>query len=93
MNKQNTYAQLEKLITQEVECAEILLDILSEERTNLANNPGSLIKLADIKQDKVNQLERLNEERNSILKQADFETTQINECIQWCASNTTSAEK
>lgn len=92
MDKQNTYAQLEKLIARETECAEMLLDILSEERTSLAHKPEALIELAETKQEKVALLEQLNEQRNVILKQANFETKQIEECIQWCSSNTVSAE-
>ncbi|MCK4950792.1 MAG: flagellar protein FlgN [Gammaproteobacteria bacterium] len=93
MNKQNTYVQLEKLISQELECAEMLLDILSDERTSLADNPEELIKLASIKQDKIGQLEQINEQRNSALKQVDFDTRQVKECIQWCSSDTVSAAK
>ena len=93
MNKQNIYMQLEKLISQELECTDMLLDILSDERTSLANNPEELIKLASVKQDKVIQLERLNEQRNSVLKQANFDTKQVTECIQWCSSDTASATK
>ncbi len=93
MNKQNTYVQIEKLLTQELECTGVLLEILADERIYLVDNPEELTKLSSIKQDKVGQLEQLSEQRNSVLKQADFDTKQIEECFHWCSSEPASAAK
>lgn len=93
MSKQETYQALDGLLTQEHECAKTLLDILTEERSTLAKNPDELTTLTTTKKIKIDELEELNKQRNSILEKANFETQQVKKCIHWCASNDSLMDK
>lgn len=86
MDKLNIYKHLDELLSQEHECATTLLDILANERSALTSHPDELIALITTKQEKITQLEHLSQQRNLLLKQANFETKQIEDCIRWCAT-------
>jgi flagellar biosynthesis/type III secretory pathway chaperone len=87
MDKQNCQNSLKQIMQQETGHTEKLLTLLDQERSLVSGNPEELMRVSEEKLKLIEQLELLNQKRNSIVQECGYAPDKqgMEACISWCS--------